>query len=160
MYYYFITIINIVLCWNKSLVPQTVKNPAAVWETWVQSLNWEDPLEKRMATYSSIFAWRIPWTEEPGKLQSMGHKRLDIPQWLSYSYANMLIHYKVLPNWLNGKKSTCQAGDTDSIPELERSPGEENVNTLLYSCLGNSMNWGAWWTIVHGVGKSRTRLSN
>ena len=49
-----------------------VKNPLAMWETWVRSLGWEDPLEKGMATYSSILAWRIPWTEEPGGLQSMG----------------------------------------------------------------------------------------
>ena len=44
----------------------------AKWETQVQSLGWEDPLEKEMATHSSILAWRIPWTEEPGKLYSMG----------------------------------------------------------------------------------------
>ena len=45
-----------------------VKNPPAMWETWVQSLGWEDPLEEGMATHSSILAWRIPWTEEPGRL--------------------------------------------------------------------------------------------
>ena len=49
-----------------------VKNPPAMQETWVQSLGWENPLEKEMATHSSILAWRIPWTEEPGGLQSMG----------------------------------------------------------------------------------------
>ena len=49
-----------------------VKNPPAMQKTWVQSLCWEDPLEKEMATHSSILAWRIPWTEEPGGLQSMG----------------------------------------------------------------------------------------
>ena len=48
-----------------------VKNPPAVLETWVRSLGQEDPLEKEMATHSSILAWRIPWTEEPGGLQSM-----------------------------------------------------------------------------------------
>ena len=51
---------------------QIVKNVPAVWETGVQSLGKEDPLEKEMATPSSILAWRIPWTEEPGRLQSMG----------------------------------------------------------------------------------------
>ena len=51
---------------------QTVKNPPAMRETWVGSLGWEDPLEEGMATHSSILAWRIPWTEEPGRLQSMG----------------------------------------------------------------------------------------
>ena len=49
-----------------------IKNPPAIWETGIQSLGWEDPLEKRMATYSCILAWRSPWTEESGGLQSMG----------------------------------------------------------------------------------------
>ena len=56
---------------------QTVESPPAVWETWVRFLGWEDPLEEGKATHSSILAWRIPWTEEPGGLQSMGHKELD-----------------------------------------------------------------------------------
>jgi len=54
-----------------SLVAQTVKNLPVMQETQVHSLGWEDPLEKEMATHSSILAWRIPWTEEPGGLQSM-----------------------------------------------------------------------------------------
>ena len=53
---------------RASLVAQMVKNLPAVWETQVQSLGWEDPLEKGMATHSSILAWRIPWTEEPDRL--------------------------------------------------------------------------------------------
>ena len=52
-----------------------VKDMPAMQETWVQSLDWEDPLEKGMATHSSILAWVIPWTEEPGGLQSMGSQR-------------------------------------------------------------------------------------
>ena len=55
---------------------QLVKNLPAMWETWVQSLGWEDPLEKGEATHCSILAWRIPWTEEPGRLQSMGPLRV------------------------------------------------------------------------------------
>ena len=55
---------------------QMVKNPPAMWETWVQSLGWENPLEEGMATHFSILAWRIPWTEEPGELQSMGLQRV------------------------------------------------------------------------------------
>ena len=51
---------------------QTVKNPPAMQETWVPSLSREDPLEKGKATHSSILAWKIPWTEEPGGLQSLG----------------------------------------------------------------------------------------
>ena len=61
---------------RASLVAQTVKNPPAVQETQVQSLGREDPLEKEMGTHSSILAWRIPWTEESGRLQSMGSQRI------------------------------------------------------------------------------------
>ena len=53
---------------------QREKNLPAMQETWVQSLGWEDPLEKGTATHASILAWRIPWTEEPGRLQSVGSK--------------------------------------------------------------------------------------
>ena len=53
-----------------------VKNPLTVQETQVRSLGWEDPLERGMATHSSILAWRIPWTEEPGRLQPMGSQRV------------------------------------------------------------------------------------
>ena len=56
---------------GTSQVAQWVKNPPAMQETQVQSLGWEDPLEEGMATHSSILAWRIPWTEEPGGLQSI-----------------------------------------------------------------------------------------
>ena len=55
---------------------QEVKNLPAMQETQVQSLGWEDPLEKERAPYSNIVAWRIPWTEEPGRLQSMGSQRV------------------------------------------------------------------------------------
>ena len=59
-----------------SFVAELVKNLPAMQETWVQSLGWEDPLEKGKATHSSILAWRITWTEEPGRLQSMGLQRV------------------------------------------------------------------------------------
>ena len=59
-----------------SLVAQMVKNLSAMQVTWVQSLGWEDPLEKGMATHSSILAWRILWTVKPGRLQSMGLQRV------------------------------------------------------------------------------------
>jgi len=58
------------------LVAQTVKNLPAMWDTWVQSRDWEDTLEKGMATHLNILAWRIPWTEEPGRHQSMGLQRV------------------------------------------------------------------------------------
>ena len=60
----------------SELVAYTVKHLPAIWETHVQSLGREDPLEKEMATHSSILAWKIPWTEEPGGLQSMGSQRV------------------------------------------------------------------------------------
>ena len=59
-----------------SLVAQTVKHLSMMRETWVQSLGWEDPLEKEMAIHFSTIAWKIPWTEEPGRLQSMGSQRV------------------------------------------------------------------------------------
>ena len=66
--------------WNinitTSLVAQTVKCLSAMQETRVQSLGWEDPLEKEMAIHSSTIAWKIPWTEDPGRLQSMGSQRV------------------------------------------------------------------------------------
>ena len=61
-------------------MPQTVKNLLAMWETQVQSLDQEDPLEKGMATHSSILAWRIPKIEEPGRVQSMGFQRVDMTE--------------------------------------------------------------------------------
>ena len=61
---------------TSSLVAQMVKRLPTVQETWVQSLGREDPLEKEMATHSSTLAWRIPWTEKPGRLQSMGSQRV------------------------------------------------------------------------------------
>ena len=63
--------LKVVFKW-ASLVAQTVENLPAMHEPLVQSLSWEDPLEKEMATHISILAWKIPWTEEPDRLQSMG----------------------------------------------------------------------------------------
>ena len=61
---------------ETSLVAQMVKCLPTMQETWVRSLSWEDPLEKEMTTHSSILAWRIPWTEEPGALQFTGSQRV------------------------------------------------------------------------------------
>ena len=61
---------------GTSLVAQRVNCLLSLRETWVQSLSWEDLLEKEMATHSGILAWKIPWTEEPGRLQSMGSQRI------------------------------------------------------------------------------------
>ena len=70
-----------------SLLAQTIKSLSAMQETWVQSQGWEDPLEENMATPSSILAWRIPWTEDPGRLQSMGLQRVR------HNWAPNILHY-------------------------------------------------------------------
>ena len=62
--------------WASS-VAQMRRNLRAMQETWIQPLGWEDPLEKGMATHSNVLVWRIPWTEEPGRLQFVGCKELD-----------------------------------------------------------------------------------
>ena len=64
--------------YGASQVAQMVKNLLALWQTWVQFLGQEDPLEKGMTTHTSILAWRIPWTEEPSGLQSIDCKELDM----------------------------------------------------------------------------------
>ena len=88
---------------------QRLKRLPAMQETWVRSLGREDPLEKEMATHSSILAWRIPWMEEPGRLQSKGCKELDTTEQLHFiiyrriedviwskSEETVPIHYKVV----------------------------------------------------------------
>jgi len=81
------------ICCNSncaSLVAQRLNRLPAVWETWVQSLDWEDPLEKEMATHSNILAWRIPWMEEPGGLQSMGSQSDTTERLHSLTHSNSL----------------------------------------------------------------------
>ena len=68
------------MVYRTSLVAQMVKHLPTMWETQVQSLGWEDPLEKEMATHSSTLAWKIPWTEVPGRLQYMGSQRVDMAE--------------------------------------------------------------------------------
>ena len=102
---------------------------------WVWSLGREDLLEKGMATYSSILAWRIPWTEEPARLQSIGSHRVG-QDWSDLACKQIL--------------KVCYA----------YAIGEGSGTPLQYSCLGNPMDGGAWWAAVHGVAESRTWLSN
>ena len=87
------------------LMTQMVKKLLALQETWVQSLGWEDPLEAGMATYSSILAWRIPWTEEPGGLQSM-ESQSDMTEWLSTVHSTS--HLKHFFWMLNGASLVAQ----------------------------------------------------
>ena len=79
---------------------QTVKNLPAMWKTWVQSLGREDPLEKGMTVRSTILAWRIPWTEEPGRLQSMGsRKESDMTKRLTLSLLSLCALKRYLRWW-------------------------------------------------------------
>ena len=80
---------HICMSW-ASLVAQMVKHLPAMQETRVGSLGWEDSLEKEMAIHSSILAWRIPWTEEPGRLQSMGLQKLDTTYQLNHHHQDPL----------------------------------------------------------------------
>ena len=122
-------------------------------ETWVWSLVQEDPLEKEMATHSSILAWRIPWTEELCELQSIMYK---------FSYTHALSHNVLFgvcyatyafPCGSVVKNLPANAGDMVLIPGPGRSLGEGNGNPLQYSCLENPMDRGTWWITVHGVHK-------
>ena len=73
----------------SALVVQRLKHLPAMWETWVPSLGQEDPLEKEMATHSTVLAWRIPWTEELGGLQSTGRKESDTTEQLHFHFQDI-----------------------------------------------------------------------
>ena len=73
-----------------------VKHLSTMWETWVQSLGREDLLEKEMATHSSILAWKIPWAEKPGRLQSMGSQRVGHNWATSLSLLILKYHYELM----------------------------------------------------------------
>ena len=81
---------------KPSLVAQMVKNLPAIQKTWIQSLGWEDPLEKEMVTHSSILTWKTPWTEELGRLQSMGSQRVR-PDWETSTFTFNAKWQKHLP---------------------------------------------------------------
>ena len=132
---------------THSIVAQLVKNLPEMWETWVRSLGWEDPLEKRKATCSSILAWRIPWTKSIGS-QRVGH------DWVTFTFTLGFPHTSV------GEESTCSAGDPDSTPGWGRSPGEENGNPLQYSCLENPIDKRSLAGYSPWGHKSRTWLSD
>ena len=95
-----------------------VNNPPVKQETQVRFLGWEDPLEKEIATQSSVLAWDIPWTEEPGGLQSTGLQRAG------HDLVTKEQQQVGFPGGSDGQESACSAGDPGSIPGLGISPGE------------------------------------
>ena len=98
-----------------SLVTQADgKESACMQETWIQSLGWEDPLEEGMAPHSSILAWRIPWTEKPGELQSMGSQS-DTTERLTLSFHFTFMAAKRVHNSVHGAGKVCLA----SLPRLD-----------------------------------------
>ena len=109
-------------------------------QTWVRSVGWEDSLEEGLATHSSILAWRIPWREETGGLESIGSRRVR-QDW---------------SDWANA----AAPGDRGVVLGSGRYPGGGNGNPLQYSCQADSMSRGFWWATVHGVAKSQTWLNN
>ena len=95
-----------------SLVAQMVKNPPALQETWLWSVAWEDPLEEGMATHSSILTWRMPWTEEPGGLQSMGSQRVR-HGWVTkhiypYTHTHTHTHIRVMSPSIHIRKQQLE----------------------------------------------------
>ena len=114
---------------------QTVKHLPTMRETRVQFLGWEDLLEKEIAIHFSILAWKIPWTEKPSRLQSMGLQRVGHDWGTSLS---------LFLGGSNSKESACNVGDPGLIPVLRRSPWEENGYPLQYSCLENPMGQSPW----------------
>ena len=156
-------------------------------ETGVRSLGQKDPLEKGMATHSSTFAWRSPWTEEPGRLQPMGSQRVGHNSATSHlcfflvacGYFNLkslleILHTHLssgflspnpwlrLPRWLSGKEPACRRW---KLILGQENPLEEEMAThsgwlAAHSYLGNPTDRAIWWATVHGVTKDQARLTN
>ena len=130
---------------------QMVKHLPAMWKTWVRSLGWEDPLEKKLATHSSILAWRTPWIEEPGGLQSMQLQRVE-HNWatsfsLSFSFIMIIIPLTfVSSNFLIGHQSWEQ-GNISIFHYRVRS--WHPVPSLHGNRWGNSGNGG--WLYFFGL---------
>ena len=111
---------KLVATW-ASLVAQTVKRLPTMWETRVQSLGQEDLLEKEMATHYSILAWIIPWMEEPGRLQSMGSKRVrhDWATSVQFSSVQLLSRVRLFGTpWTEARQASVSITNTQSLLKL------------------------------------------
>ena len=122
-----LTVLSFIFMWMNQggSLAQRLKCLSPMWETRVWPLGWEDPLEKEMVTHCSILAWRIPWTEKPGGLQSTGSQRVrHSRQWYQTINNNVLV-------------LMIMHGASLVAPGLGRSPGGGYGNLLRYSCLEN-----------------------
>ena len=136
--------------YRASLVAQSEKKPPVMWETCVQSLGWEDPLEEGMATHSSILAWGIPMDRGEGLVAVHGvtksqtwlrakHSTENIWQWFSFSGDSA------------GKKSACQCWGHGFNPWVRKIPWRKKWQPTLVFLPRKSMVRGAWWATVHGL---------
>ena len=141
------------------LAAQTVKRLSTMRETRVRSLDWEDPLEKEMAIHSRTIAWKIPWTEDPGRLQSMGSQRVGHDWVTSLHFTSMLSRASHVAQWIKNLPAMQGIQETwvQSL-DLEDPLEEEMATHSSYSCLGNPMDRGAWQAAVHRVTKNQKRL--
>ena len=155
--------------WTEEPIRLQSMGSQRVWHDWVTSLSlftFHFPvLEKEMASHSSVLSWRIPGAGEPGGLPSMGLHRIgqDWSDLAAAAAADIKLRNSLwlcFPCSSVGKESACSAGDPDWIPGLGRFPGEGNGNPLQYPCLENLTDRWTWWAAVHGVAKSRARLSD
>ena len=116
---------------RTSLVAQTVKHLSTMWETRVQSLGWEEPLEKEMAIHTSTVAWKIPWTEEPGRLQFMGSQRVR-HDWKQYYFEDAQTKFERL--FKTPSKIVTIVGNPTLSPKANANPMSSfydlKVNTL------------------------------
>ena len=146
-----------------ALVVKNLPANAGDIETQLQSLGREDPQEEEMATHSSILVWENPWTEEPVRLQSWGHKDLDTTEARQWHPTPVLLPGKS-PGWssLEGCSPWGRWG-SDTTERLHfhfslSCIGEGNGNPLQCSCLENPRDGGASWAAIYGVAQSWTQL--